>query len=131
MSLKPLARLIWKGSVLQPFCRAVEPVCGHNGETYSSVCAAYADRVAVDYPGHCQAVGVLSDFGFHTECAFVRCPQLAVTGCKPVFAPGTLAQGRAAAAGGVHLQQGLLLLSLTAHNVFETAKRKDGVEIFT
>lgn len=72
----------------QPFCKSVEPVCGHNGETYSSVCAAYSDRVAVDYYGHCQAVGVLSDYGFHTECAFVKCPQLSATGCKPVIAPG-------------------------------------------
>lgn len=74
--------------VFQPFCKSVEPVCGHNGETYSSVCAAYSDRVAVDYYGHCQAVGVLSDYGFHTECAFVKCPQLSATGCKPVIAPG-------------------------------------------
>ncbi|KAJ7416685.1 hypothetical protein BTVI_34911 [Pitangus sulphuratus] len=73
----------------QPFCKSVEPVCGHNGETYSSVCAAYSDRVAVDYHGHCQAVGVLSDYGFHMECAFVKCPQLSATGCKPVIAPGT------------------------------------------
>uniref|UniRef100_A0A8C0FKQ3 Reversion-inducing cysteine-rich protein with Kazal motifs n=1 Tax=Bubo bubo TaxID=30461 RepID=A0A8C0FKQ3_BUBBB len=72
----------------QPFCKSVEPVCGHNGETYSSVCAAYSDRVAVDYYGHCQAVGVLSDYSFHTECAFVKCPQLSATGCKPVIAPG-------------------------------------------
>ncbi|KAF4798273.1 reversion inducing cysteine rich protein with kazal motif protein [Turdus rufiventris] len=72
----------------QPFCRSPEPVCGHNGETYSSVCAAYADRVAVDYHGHCQAVGALSDHGFHSECAFVRCPQLSAAGCKPVLAPG-------------------------------------------
>ncbi|XP_054674552.1 reversion-inducing cysteine-rich protein with Kazal motifs isoform X3 [Grus americana] len=72
----------------QPFCKSVEPVCGHNGETYSSVCAAYSDRVAVDYYGHCEAVGVLSDYGFHTECAFVKCPQLSATGCKPVIAPG-------------------------------------------
>ncbi|NXE38161.1 RECK protein, partial [Ptilorrhoa leucosticta] len=72
----------------QPFCRAVEPVCGHNGETYGSVCAAYSDRVAVDYRGPCQAVGVLSDYGFHSECAFVKCPQLSAKGCKPVIAPG-------------------------------------------
>lgn len=76
--------------VFQPFCKSVEPVCGHNGETYSSVCAAYSDRVAVDYHGHCQAVGVLSDYSFHTECAFVKCPQLSATACKPVIAPGML-----------------------------------------
>ncbi|XP_059330774.1 reversion-inducing cysteine-rich protein with Kazal motifs isoform X5 [Ammospiza nelsoni] len=74
--------------VFQPFCRSPEPVCGHNGDTYGSVCAAFADRVAVDYPGHCQAVGALSNRGSHSECAFVSCPQLSAAACKPVLAPG-------------------------------------------
>uniref|UniRef100_A0A803VCZ2 Reversion-inducing cysteine-rich protein with Kazal motifs n=1 Tax=Ficedula albicollis TaxID=59894 RepID=A0A803VCZ2_FICAL len=68
----------------QPFCRSPEPVCGHNGETYGSVCAAYAQRVAVDYRGHCQAVGAPADRGSHSECAFVRCPQLSAAGCQPI-----------------------------------------------
>ena len=75
----------------QPFCRATEPVCGHNGETYSSVCAAYSDRVAVDYHGPCQAIGVLSEYNSVTECAAVKCPSLSVTECKPVIPPGRLA----------------------------------------
>ena len=33
------------------------PVCGMNGETYSSECAAWADRVPVDYMGRCATVG--------------------------------------------------------------------------
>lgn len=83
----------WGCRVLQPFCRSAEPVCGQDGQTYSSVCAAYAQRVAVDYPGHCQAVGALSDHGFHSECAFVQCPRLSATGCKPLLAPGEAARG--------------------------------------
>lgn len=75
----------------QPFCRAREPVCGHNGETYSSVCAAYSDRVAVDYHGPCQAVGVLSEHSAGAaECAAVKCPSLSALGCKPVIPPGKL-----------------------------------------
>lgn len=73
----------------QPFCRATEPVCGHNGETYRSVCAAYSDRVAVDYQGPCQAVGVLSEHSSVTECAAVRCPSLSAAECKPIVPPGT------------------------------------------
>ena len=75
----------------QPFCRATEPVCGHNGETYSSVCAAYSDRVAVDYYGPCQAVGVLSEYSSVAECAAVKCPSLSATECKPIIPPGRLA----------------------------------------
>ena len=33
------------------------PVCGVNGETYSSTCAAHSARVIVDYQGQCKAVG--------------------------------------------------------------------------
>lgn len=75
----------------QPFCRATEPICGHNGETYSSVCAAYSDRVAVDYHGPCQAVGVLSEYSSIAECAAVKCLSLSVTECKPIIPPGRLA----------------------------------------
>lgn len=74
----------------QPFCRTTEPVCGHNGETYSSVCVAYSDRVAVDYSGRCQAVGVLSEHSAVTECAAVKCPSLSALGCKPIIPPGEL-----------------------------------------
>lgn len=63
-------------------------MCGHNGETYSSVCAAYSDRVAVDYYGPCQAVGVLSEHSSVTECAAVKCPPLLAAECKPIIPPG-------------------------------------------
>ena len=33
-------------------------MCGVNGETYSSTCAADSARVVVDYRGRCRAVGV-------------------------------------------------------------------------
>lgn len=69
-------------------------MCGHNGETYSSVCAAYSERVAVDYYGPCLAVGVLSEHSSIAECAAVRCPPLAAAGCEPVIPPGGQAWGR-------------------------------------
>lgn len=52
------------------------------------MCAAYSDRVAVDYHGPCQAVGVLSEHSSVTECAAVKCPSLAATECKPIIPPG-------------------------------------------
>ncbi|KAK2119976.1 hypothetical protein P7K49_001362 [Saguinus oedipus] len=76
-----------KASLTKAPARETEPVCGHNGETYSSVCAAYSDRVAVDYYGDCQAVGVLSEHSSVTECAAVKCPLLSAAGCKPIIPP--------------------------------------------
>ena len=55
------------------------------------MCAAYSDRVAVDYYGPCQAVGVLSEHSSVTECAAVKCPSLSATECKPIIPPGRLA----------------------------------------
>ena len=52
------------------------------------MCAAYSDRVAVDYYGPCQAVGVLSEHSSVTECAAVKCPSLSATECKPIIPPG-------------------------------------------
>ncbi|XP_006005911.1 reversion-inducing cysteine-rich protein with Kazal motifs [Latimeria chalumnae] len=72
----------------QPICRSNRRVCGHNGETYSNLCAAYSDRVAVDYYGTCQAVGVLSGYSSHSQCSSVMCPTLSVSGCKPITPPG-------------------------------------------
>ncbi|XP_028659896.1 reversion-inducing cysteine-rich protein with Kazal motifs [Erpetoichthys calabaricus] len=72
----------------QDACKLDKPVCGQNGETYNTVCAAYSDRVAVDYHGQCSAVGVVSDYSSHTDCTNVICPPLSATGCKPVTPPG-------------------------------------------
>ncbi|XP_035287406.1 reversion-inducing cysteine-rich protein with Kazal motifs-like [Anguilla anguilla] len=72
----------------QDACRKASPVCGHNGETYRTVCEAYSDRVAVDYPGRCHAVGVVSEFGSESGCDSVRCPPLSTEGCQPVTPPG-------------------------------------------
>lgn len=74
-------------SFFQSFCKSAELVCGQNGETYSSVCAAYSDRVAVDYYGACQAVGPIADYSFQRECVSVQCP-LPTIGYKPVIPPG-------------------------------------------
>ncbi|KAJ8374848.1 hypothetical protein SKAU_G00054280 [Synaphobranchus kaupii] len=72
----------------QDACRRPKPVCGHNGETYNTVCAAYSDRVAVDYPGRCHAVGAVSEYASDSGCNAVHCPPLSTKGCNPVTPPG-------------------------------------------
>lgn len=73
---------------LQEACRKPQQVCGHNGETYNTVCDAFSDRVAVDYEGPCHAVGALSDLAPDSACSVIPCPPLASPGCQPVTPPG-------------------------------------------
>uniref|UniRef100_A0A8C2CU69 Reversion-inducing cysteine-rich protein with Kazal motifs n=1 Tax=Cyprinus carpio TaxID=7962 RepID=A0A8C2CU69_CYPCA len=72
----------------QDACRRPREVCGHNGETYSTVCEAFSDRVAVDYQGRCHAVGVMSEFTSDSGCNAVPCPPLSSRACNPVTPPG-------------------------------------------
>ncbi|XP_031729533.1 reversion-inducing cysteine-rich protein with Kazal motifs-like [Anarrhichthys ocellatus] len=69
-------------------CRKPHQVCGHNGETYNTVCDAFTDRVAVDYDGPCHAVGVVSDVAHDSACSVIPCPPLCTPGCQPVTPPG-------------------------------------------
>uniref|UniRef100_A0A673JD33 Reversion-inducing cysteine-rich protein with Kazal motifs n=2 Tax=Sinocyclocheilus rhinocerous TaxID=307959 RepID=A0A673JD33_9TELE len=68
----------------QDACRKPREVCGHNGETYSTVCEAFSDRVAVDYQGRCHAVGVVSEFTSDSGCNAVPCPPLSSRACNPI-----------------------------------------------
>lgn len=72
----------------QDACRKTQPVCGHNGETYNTVCDAFSDRVTVDYMGSCHAVGPLSDAAPDSACSVIPCPPLSSPGCRPVTPPG-------------------------------------------
>uniref|UniRef100_A0A8C9U327 Reversion-inducing cysteine-rich protein with Kazal motifs n=1 Tax=Scleropages formosus TaxID=113540 RepID=A0A8C9U327_SCLFO len=72
----------------QEACRKRRPVCGHDGETYGTVCEAHSHRVALDYHGHCYAVGGVSEFTPESGCSSVVCPPLSARGCKPVTPPG-------------------------------------------
>ncbi|XP_055936022.1 reversion-inducing cysteine-rich protein with Kazal motifs-like [Argiope bruennichi] len=67
-------------------CRGNGLVCGHNGETYASECAAWAERVSVDYKGACAAVG--SRHGKNSRCAGIKCSPLPSEHCTKVFPPG-------------------------------------------
>ncbi len=72
----------------QEACRKPQQVCGHNGETYNTVCDAFSDRVAVDYEGLCHAVGAVSDVAPDSACSVIPCPPLSSPGCQPVTPPG-------------------------------------------
>lgn len=71
-------------------CENSGPVCGIDGETYLSECAAHARRVSVDYQGPCMAVGLIGDQA-RPQCSdsAVKCPPLARPGCLGVTPPGT------------------------------------------
>lgn len=72
----------------QDACRKPQQVCGHNGETYNTVCDAFSDRVTVDYVGPCHAVGPLTDAAPDSACSLVPCPPLSSPGCQPITPPG-------------------------------------------
>ncbi|XP_078702722.1 reversion-inducing cysteine-rich protein with Kazal motifs-like isoform X3 [Branchiostoma floridae x Branchiostoma belcheri] len=69
----------------QEQCKA-SPVCGHNGETYESNCAAHAARVSIDYEGPCLAVGLRPGQGKYPECSTVSCPDSSL--CEGIIPPG-------------------------------------------
>ena len=54
---------------VQSNCSLQGQVCGHDGHTYSSQCAAWAARVTVDYLGACRAFGNLT--GMRSSLHFV------------------------------------------------------------
>ncbi|XP_014676337.1 PREDICTED: reversion-inducing cysteine-rich protein with Kazal motifs-like [Priapulus caudatus] len=78
-----------KGECVQK-CSGDGAVCGRNGETYSSECSAWADRVSVDYRGPCTAVGqlTLSDRD-NPQCSSIVCPELPTRTCRGIIPPGT------------------------------------------
>lgn len=68
-------------------CKPSSPaVCGVNGETYSSTCAADSARVLIDYRGRCRAVGVGD--GDEPRCKNVKCPKVNPPDCTGIIPPG-------------------------------------------
>ncbi|XP_013384099.1 reversion-inducing cysteine-rich protein with Kazal motifs [Lingula anatina] len=64
-------------------------VCGSNGETYVHECAAWGERVTVDYPGPCITTGHLTTEAMTSgpSCDLVTCPVLPPR-CVGVTPPG-------------------------------------------
>lgn len=70
-------------------CKPPSPaVCGVNGETYSSTCAAHSARVIVDYQGRCKAVGTGPGHDDEPRCENVTCPDIKPSHCKGIIPPG-------------------------------------------
>lgn len=70
-------------------CSKAGTVCGVNGITYTSECAAWVEYVTVDYVGPCLAVGPISDL-MEPKCTIDRivCPPLKNPKCLGFTAPG-------------------------------------------
>jgi len=63
-------------------------VCGADGQSHLSECAALAARVAVDYKGPCVAVGGATGIASAQCGTSVHCPPLAAEGCAADTPPG-------------------------------------------
>ncbi|KAH9503208.1 hypothetical protein Btru_068472 [Bulinus truncatus] len=73
----------------QTGCSSTGVVCGHDGETYSSECAAWAARVTIDYYGKCKAFGNVAGYtGRSVSCNQVECPPLHPMNCDGIIPPG-------------------------------------------
>ena len=70
-------------------CRTEGAVCGIDGNTYTSECAAHARQVSEDYDGPCRVVGLIGDKP-RPQCSedVVKCPPLTRSGCLGVTPPG-------------------------------------------
>ncbi|CAH2005399.1 unnamed protein product [Acanthoscelides obtectus] len=80
------AKLAYRGPCLEK-CRFRGQVCGFNGQTYMSECAAHADMVSVDYEGPCMAVGLIGTVKAQ-QCGGVKCPKLPDIICMGITPPG-------------------------------------------
>ncbi|XP_064456165.1 reversion-inducing cysteine-rich protein with Kazal motifs-like isoform X2 [Ornithodoros turicata] len=81
--LKEGKSLAYTGSC-ESHCRQLGEVCGIDGETYTSACAAKAQRVLVDYHGPCMTVSVQEASDGKPRkgsCSDVRCPALPSKAC--------------------------------------------------
>ena len=47
-------------------CSSAGTVCGVDGESYSSECTAWANKISVDYQGTCQTIGVLPGIYYYS-----------------------------------------------------------------
>ncbi|XP_044253007.1 reversion-inducing cysteine-rich protein with Kazal motifs [Tribolium madens] len=80
------AKLAYHGPCLRN-CRHEGVVCGFNGRTYISECAAWADMVSVDYVGRCRRVGLIGTTKTK-RCPDVKCQALPDPNCLGVTPPG-------------------------------------------
>ncbi|GLG94607.1 Serine protease inhibitor dipetalogastin [Gryllus bimaculatus] len=81
--------LAYRGPCLEG-CERAGVVCGADGNSYASECAAWAARAPVDYAGACVAVGFVSDAAL-PQCAAAGC---AAAACPTDAAPPVARRGR-------------------------------------
>lgn len=69
-------------------CKTDGPVCGIDGETYVSECAAFGEHRSVDYAGPCVAVGLVNEVAKPVCGPAVVCAPLPPGGCLASTPPG-------------------------------------------
>lgn len=79
-------KLAYRGSCITN-CKYQGEVCGFNGKTYISECAAQADYAIVDYIGACVTVGLIADHKA-VQCGNIECTPLARENCLGMTPPG-------------------------------------------
>ncbi|XP_050420992.1 reversion-inducing cysteine-rich protein with Kazal motifs [Adelges cooleyi] len=71
-------------------CNSSGTVCGVDGNTYPSECAAFAESASVDYAGQCVSSGFISYNGRpYCPKGVVECPRLPQQGCMGITPPGS------------------------------------------
>lgn len=70
-------------------CNSTGRVCGVDGNTYPSECAAFTESAIVDYAGPCISSGFVGHNG-QPYCAadVAKCPKLPQQGCTGITPPG-------------------------------------------
>ncbi|KAK9687648.1 Kazal-type serine protease inhibitor domain [Popillia japonica] len=79
-------KLAYRGPCLKN-CENNWEVCGINGRTYASECAAWSDYTSVDYRGACVAVGLITDKK-RNQCPGIKCKPLPDPNCLGFTPPG-------------------------------------------
>lgn len=79
-------KFAYRGACLNN-CNYTTIICGVNGKTYVSECAARADFVSIDYVGACNTVGLINDFKM-PQCDGIACAPLPRDDCIGYTPPG-------------------------------------------
>lgn len=80
-------KFAYRGTCLNN-CDHTSAICGANGKTYVSECAARADFVTVDYRGPCMTVGLIGDVKTEQCGVKVQCTPLPQEDCIGYTPPG-------------------------------------------
>lgn len=126
-------KFAYRGSCLYN-CDHTTTICGLNGKTYPSECAALADYVTVDYTGPCSTVGLIGDVKTEQCNTNIQCRHLATENCIGYTPPGACCPicggvirflySRKQIDRALYALQGHSLSSLTLKSILEALERQ-------